>query len=216
VNATYTFSKALGYATSPQVVIPQYYKLNRGPQATDIRHMFSATGVVDLPFGKGKRWVQSGWPSKLAGGWQISTVVTIHSGLPFTATASGATLNAPFSGQFADCLSRPQKIGSIYQWYDRSAFGGPASGRFGTCGTNSLNGPGLINANIGVNHIFPISEKFQLSFRADMFNAANTPHHVLGNTSINSGTFLQAVGIANTGLEGIEQRAVRLALRLAW
>jgi hypothetical protein len=35
-----------------------------------------------------------------------------------------------------------------------------------------------------------------------MFNVANTPHHSLGNSSVNSGTFMQAVGIVNTGLEG--------------
>ncbi|MCU1261500.1 MAG: hypothetical protein JWO80_4385 [Bryobacterales bacterium] len=216
VNLTYTFSKALGYAISPQVVIPQYYHLNRGPQATDIAHAFSASTFADLPFGTGKPWAYTGLASKLAGGWQISAVVVAHSGLPFTATASTATLNAPFSGQFADCISSPQKIGSIYQWYDRSAFAVPASGRFGTCGTNSLRGPGLFNVNLGVNRNFKILERFQLSFRADMFNTANTPHHSLGNTSINSGTFLQAIGIINTGLEGIEQRAVRFSLRLSW
>jgi hypothetical protein len=216
VTATYTYSKALGYAISPQVVIPDYYGLNRGPQATDLRHSFSATATADLPFGKNKRWLQTGWGSKLAGGWQASTVVTIHSGLPFTATASSSSLNAPFSGQFADCLGAPKKLGNIYQWYDRSTFGVPANGRFGTCGTNSLYGPGLINANVGLNRTFAITERIQLSFRADMFNTANTPHHTLANTSINSSTFLQAVPIANTGLDGIEQRAVRLALRLAW
>jgi hypothetical protein len=67
-----------------------------------------------------------------------------------------------------------------------------------------------------LNKTFRVTERIQLSFRADMFNAANTPHHTLGNSSINSSTFMQAVGIANTGLDGIEQRAVRLALRLAW
>jgi hypothetical protein len=38
----------------------------------------------------------------------------------------------------------------------------------------------------------------------------------LGNTSISAGTFMQAVGILNTGVDGIEQRALRLALRLGW
>ena len=218
VNLTYTFSKALGYAISPQVVIPEYYSLNRGPLSTDITHMFSATGIADLPFGKGKRWLQSGVASMLAGGWQISTVITAQSGLPFTPTASNATLNSPNSGQFADCISAPEKIGGIYQWYDRSAFAVPGAGRFGTCGTNRLRGPGLINEDVGVNRKFELSEKFELSFRADMFNLTNTPHHVIpgGNASVNSSNFLQATGIANTGREGIDQRSVRFALRLGW
>ena len=218
LSAAYTFSKALGYAIAPQVSIPQYYELNRGRQATDITHNFSATGMFDLPFGKTKRWVQNGVASKLAGGWQFSTVLTAQSGLPFTATASSSTLNAPNSGQFADCISAPQTLGGVYQWYNRSAFAVPSSGRFGTCGTNSLRGPGLINADLGVNRKFQLTERFELSFRTDAFNIANTPHHVMpsGNASVNSSNFLQATGIANTGREGIDQRSIRFALRLGW
>ena len=110
------------------MVIPQDFGLNRGPQATDIRHNFSTTAVAELPFGKGKRWARSGMASKLAGGWQLSAIVTAHSGLPFTAVASAATLNAPNSGQFADCLSKPNKLGNILQWYDKSAFAGASVG----------------------------------------------------------------------------------------
>ncbi|HWB87216.1 MAG TPA: TonB-dependent receptor [Bryobacteraceae bacterium] len=216
LNFAYTFAKALGYSINPSVQIPDYYSLNRGRQSTDITHTFAATVVADLPFGRGKRWAQSGIASKLAGGWQLSAIVTAHSGTPFTATASSAGLNAPFTGQFADCISAPNQIGSILQWYDRSTFASPAAGRFGTCGTNNLTGPGMVNENLGVNRRFTITERFDLSFRADMFNAANTPHHTLGNSSVNSGTFMQAVGIANTGLEGIEQRSVRLSIRLGW
>jgi hypothetical protein len=116
ISSSYAFGKALGYAVTPQVAIPQYYHLNRGPQATDIRQTFALTGIGELPFGSGKRWTQSGLASALAGGWQISTVLTAHSGLPFTATASNSTLNSANSGQFADCLSAPQQTGNIYQW----------------------------------------------------------------------------------------------------
>ena len=216
LNFTYTFAKALGYATTPSVLIPQYYSLNRGRQATDIRHTFGSSVVIDLPFGKGKRWAQSGLASHLAGGWQLSAIVTAHTGLPFTATASTATLNAPFSGQFADCIGAPQQTGNIFQWYNKATFATPTAGRFGTCGTNNLSGPGLINANLGVNRNFHITERITLGVRADMFNSANTPHHVLGNTSISTGTFMQAVGILNTGVDGIEQRALRLSARIGW
>lgn len=216
VNVSYTFSKALGYATSPTVVIPQDYGLNYGPQGTDITHMFSATGIAPLPFGKGRRWAQTGLASKLAGGWQLSTVITAHSGLPFTVTASSTTLNAPYSSQFADCISPGQQIGSIYEWYNPSAFAVPANGRFGTCGTNSLFGPGLFNVDLGLQRQFPITERLDLKFRGDMFNVGNTPHRVMSSTSINSSTFMEATGIANTGREGIEQRAVRFSLELDW
>ncbi len=220
VNLAYTFSKQLGYVSpnsgTANVVIPYDFGLNYGPQPTNVPQNFSATAVAPLPFGKGRRWAQNGLASKLAGGWQISTVVSARSGLPFTATASTASLNATYSNQFADCLTPAQSTGNIYQWYNVSAFGVPSNGRFGTCGTDSLQGPGLVNADLDVARQFPITERYKLRFRTDMFNIGNTPHHVMSGTSISSSTFMTATGIANTGREGIEQRAVRFSLEVDW
>jgi hypothetical protein len=219
IGTTYTWGKALGYSQqSARVMIPEYYHLNRGPQDQDFRHMFAVSAVAELPFGKTKRWAREGMAARLAGGWQLSSVLSAHTGQPFTAGASTSTLNAQFSSQFADCISEPELLGNIFQWYNKSAFAVPASGRFGTCGVNRLNGPGLVNADLGVERKFSLTEKLQLTFRGEMFNLSNTPHHVMpsGNASVNSGTFLQATDIANTGREGIEQRAIRFSLKLAW
>ena len=92
----------------------------------------------------------------------------------------------------------------------------PATGRFGTCGTNSLRGPGLVNADLGLERKFKLAEKVGLTFRAEMFNLANTPHHSNPVGNVSSGTFMQALGIVSTGREGIEQRALRFALRLGF
>ena len=218
LNLSYAFSKALGYAITPGVVIPQAYGLDYGPQTINVTHIFAATGLAELPFGKGKRWAQKGIASKVAGGWQFSTVVTARSGLPFTATASSASLNAPFSSQFANCLSSPQRLGNLYQWYQTSTFGVPAAGTFGTCGTDGLSGPGLVNADVSLIRQFRITERFALQFRAEMFNVSNTPHFAMpsGNTSVNSSSFMQVTSIQNTGRDGEEQRATRFGLRLSW
>ena len=72
--------------------------------------------------------------------------------------------------------------------------------------------------DLAVNRAFRISERFRLNFRAEMQNVGNTPHFVMpsGNTSVNSSTFMEANSIANTGTDGVEQRAVQLSLRLNW
>ena len=158
----YTYSKAMGHNSGIQ--IPQYWALTAVFRAP-MTHMVSAVGVIPLPFGKGRRWAQNGVVSKLVGGWQMSTVFVAHSGFPFSVTSSTATLNAPFSSQRADCIGQPLKISSIYQFYDKSAFAVPASGRFGTCGLNNLRGPNLINSDLGLQRRFSITERFQLSFR---------------------------------------------------
>ena len=55
-----------------------------------------------------------------------------------------------------------------------------------------------------------------MKFRAEMFNTSNTPHHSNPSSNINSGTFMQALGIANTGREGIDERMFRFSLRFSF
>lgn len=74
----------------------------------------------------------------------------------------------------------------------------------------------MFNSNVGVDRKFKLTERLTAAFRTDIFNLGNTPHHSLGNTSVNSGTFMQALGIINTGLEGIEQRAFRFSLKVSF
>lgn len=214
ISGTYTFAKGLG--NSSQVGIPAYYRLNHGNLSGIARHTAGLTMIVDTPFGNKKRWMQDGIGSKILGGWQLNAISTLRSGTPFTVTASNTTLNAVGSSQFGDCLSAPQRIGNIYQWYSPSAFAAPSAGRFGTCGTNNLWGPGLINLDLGLDRGFNVTERIGVKFRAEMFNATNTVHHSNPNGNISSGTFMQALGIANTGREGIDERTFRFSLRVAF
>jgi hypothetical protein len=125
-------------------------------------------------------------------------------------------LNASGSTQFADCIGTPKKLKSISQWYDKTAFANPTAGRFGTCTTDSLWGPGMINVDTGISRIFHLFEGFQLEFRGELFNTANNPHHSNPTSNLSSSSFMQALGIANTGRDGIDQRTGQLSLRLSW
>jgi hypothetical protein len=220
IGATYTFAKGEGYAgtgsTLPQVAIPYDFRLNYGALSGIAHHAVGLTWIADSPFGKGKKYLQNGLAGKALGGWQFNAVSILRSGTPFTVTDSNTTLNAAGSSQFGNCLSPPNQLGNIYQWYDKTAFGHPASGTFGTCGTNSLWGPGLINVDTALNRTFVVSERITIKFSAEGFNIANTPHHSNPTASVSSGTFMQALGIANTGREGIDERTFRLGLRVGW
>jgi hypothetical protein len=70
--------------------------------------------------------------------------------------------------------------------------------------------------DLGLDRNFRLTERFQLKFRVETFNLTNTPHHSNPTNSINSGSFMQALGIANTGREGIDERTFRLSLRVGW
>jgi hypothetical protein len=210
-SATYTYAKALGY--SSQIAIPYDFNLNYGNLAGIATQTLGMTLIAESPFGAGKHWATGGIEGKVLGGWKLEAVSTLRSGTPFTITASNTTLNAVGSTQFGNCNSTPVDQGNIYQWYNPSAFSAPAAGKIGNCGTNNLWGPSLLNADVGLARTFPIRERYKLEFRTEIFNISNTPHHSNPNGNVSSGTFMQALGIANTGREGIDQRTVQFSLR---
>jgi hypothetical protein len=75
-NAAYTFSKAIGICCDelsdnpPAIQIPSLFYLTRALMPFDRTHNFNTTVVAELPFGKGKRWLNDGVLAQLAGGWQ--------------------------------------------------------------------------------------------------------------------------------------------------
>src|SRR5260370_12592051 len=59
--------------------------VERGLCAFDVRHRFTFSGSMELPFGSGKRFLHNkGLTDKLAGGWRMSPIVALSHGLPLT------------------------------------------------------------------------------------------------------------------------------------
>nr|MDQ3816925.1 hypothetical protein [Acidobacteriota bacterium] len=57
-------------------------------------HVFSFNGIYELPFGKGKRWLnRGGWTDRLLGGFEMTSIVQVSSGPPMTITDPRGTLN---------------------------------------------------------------------------------------------------------------------------
>ena len=69
--------------------------LERGRSTWDIRHVFTAVGSYQLPFGRGRRWGRGWGPTTNAilGGWQLSGTQTAYSGSPFAVTTANVSLN---------------------------------------------------------------------------------------------------------------------------
>ena len=225
LNIAYTWGHGRGYTAEgstaqPRVRHPAYYRLNYGSLNQDIRHNLVISNTYELPFGKGKSFAQNGAAAAVLGGWQVNVLASLYTGRPTTPTAPTGSHNSRPSGQFADCLAPPRKIGSPDEWWDISTLADPedqgGTPRFGTCGSNILRGPGLINADMGIFRRFQPTERLSVQFRAEAFNVTNTPHFATPTASISSSNFGVVTGMANTGREGNDQRVFRLGLRLAW
>ncbi len=184
--ASYTVGKALELA--PQQTAGPLPRLQnnldlsneRGRTGSDTRQRFVFSHTYDLPFGAGKRWKMAGLRGVFFGGWQLSGVMAMQSGLPFTV---GVGFDPSRTG-LAGFNARPNRIASgdlqksdrtLDRWFDLAAFTVPANDTFGNAGRQIINGPGLVNLDLGLNKVFRLSEQFRLQLRSEFFNFTNTP-----------------------------------------
>jgi Carboxypeptidase regulatory-like domain len=187
-----------GGADGPLPQDPRDRFADRGNSPFDIRHRLTIAWNYALPFGKGRKWLNSGGPAEyILGGWQVNGINTFQTGLPFTPTANSATVNTGTG-------SRPDRIGdgevsdpNVDRWFDPSAFRTPAQFTYGNSGRNILYGPGRVNFDFSLFKQFGITERLNLQFRTEFFNLFNTPQFDLPNAAIgasNAGTITAIVG----------------------
>ena len=98
-QVNYTFQKILADSLqdTQQSVDPYLdnnnLRLNYARPTFDRTHTINASGNLELPFGKGRRWLNSGWASKILGGFQMTNIINISSGAPLTIGDARGTLN---------------------------------------------------------------------------------------------------------------------------
>ena len=236
LGMNYTYSKAIGVTdnseNNPRVQAIAYYSLNRARLNYDRTHNIQVTNIWELPFGRGKRFAQGRAASMIFGGWQLNNILSFMSGTPFSVSASGTSLDLPGSTQRADQIKANVAIGGGtgpgQSYFDPTAFAPITAARFGNAGFNSLRGPGIGNWDVGLFREFPIRERFRMQFRAEAFNATNTPHFAnpganVSNLTLNPdgtvrtlGGFSEITGTTSIGREGIDERQFRIGLRVTW
>lgn len=198
IGTAYTFSKTSNFADNdggPRIQYLPEKQRNRGPASYDRTHNSQTYWVYDLPFGKGHRWADKGLASKLIGGFQVSGVMSITSGLPiYVVQGSAPNLLAAGSGQVPNQLNpNIQIIGGVGIASQRGAAALPyftntvpgvnctancawapeTGARFGNGGRNNLRGPGFFETDASIFRTFTITERVQFQFRAEALNATN-------------------------------------------
>ncbi len=201
----------------------------------DRRHAFTATMMLELPVGKGKRFGGNlpGALNHVVGGWSLNTIYAAASGEPFTPRSGSRTSN--YSHESRAALSGPKPepklqeisgvVGPVF-FRDASGFVIPEPGENGI-GRNVFVGPGYWNLDFGLHKRFDLTERIKLQFRTELFNALNhsnfdNPRDATGGSlSIRSSVFAQTCcstvapsstqNVIQTGESG---RVIQLALRL--
>ena len=166
---------------------------DRGYCAYQVRHNLTANGLYVLPF-RGNR---------LAEGWQIGSIFTIHTGVPINVTdgfvyawQNGSTANRPnynpngsvvvnhqtincnndpvFSNPMNNPMTQAEGLGSGNTWFVNPAcYSLPPVGELGNLGRESLIGPGTIQLDTSLTKMTRINERLNVQFRAEFFNILN-------------------------------------------
>lgn len=177
---TYTYSKALTHTEGGSVPSNSYDVANDyGPASWDRTNVMTLEYNWDIPVGRNRYWKlgNNAIANAILGGWRLSGVNTVASGLPFTPTVSNAPLlNDPdFASLRADVVGDWHVSNqNASQWFNPAAFSEPQQPyRQGTAGRNTLRGPHLWSSDFSFSKNVLSGERRSLEFRADAFNLFN-------------------------------------------
>jgi hypothetical protein len=212
IDVNYTWSRAMtnaqadrsGAVQNAYYMVPEY-----GRSQYDRKHVFSTDFVYALPW----FYEQESLVGKVLGGWELSGIVAVNSGLPFTATVSSwDPAGLGFLGTSV-VSGRPNQNGNPNiaapntdfhnhtMWFNKAVFAksavctvasSPATPCFpGNEHQDAINGPGFERVDLGAFRNFKLTQRVNFQFRAEAFNLFNHVNWSAIGTSLTASTFGQ-------------------------
>ncbi|MGH9620813.1 MAG: carboxypeptidase regulatory-like domain-containing protein [Bryobacteraceae bacterium] len=188
LNGAYTYSHSLDDISGDlsETADPFDRKYDYASSDFDRRHILVFNYVYDLPFFAHSKGVTH----SLLGGWELSGVTTIETGIPLNLGYGKDNL-----GLGGGTSSRPDITGAITypktvdSWFGTGSFAAPAPLQFGTLARNALVGPGRANWDIALFKKFAFGEKASIEFRAETYNSFNHTQFNGVETTLTNGNF---------------------------
>ncbi len=216
---TYTWAHGLDDMTAYRGTLPQdsfNLKGDYGNMDFDTRHNFTAVMNYALP--------NASHFKPLLNGWELSSLVSLHTGQPFTVFSSTDNTGTNEGEQRADLVGDPfagtshsfNKAGVM--WLNQAAFADPAPGTQGNSGRNAFYGPGYASTDFSVIKNTKITERIGTQFRVEMYNLFNRVNLAPPSGTVGSGLGITADTIGDfNGAPGIgpgEAFNIQLALKI--
>jgi hypothetical protein len=220
-TAHYTVSKLLdtggagnGAAFRDPSALRDIYntRLERSVGSFDIPQRFVTFWSADLPFGKGKRWLNhAGWLNRVVGGWNIFSFHTVEAGLPVNiggpdlsriagaspsraSVVPGVDPRYPLEQSIANARQWDNRCGCTPPWFNPAAFRAtpefqiPDGPRF----LPNVRGAWYRNMDTTLVKSLQINERFRFRLEGHFFNLLNqvtmTGPSVITVTSANFGS----------------------------
>lgn len=215
----YVFSKSIddvsGIGTGSDDLAQDSYNLRsqRAVSNFDITHRFTFSATYALPFGKGRPFFGDSGSvvGAFVSNWQISSITTWQSGLPFTVTVGSFDSITLTSNRRPNVISNPKENVPKGFSFNPAAFVAPPPGQFGNIGRNTLRGDSYFNADLAIARQFRVpafGAGGMAQFRAEFFNVFNNVNFTLPVSALSSGAFGRFVNNATS------PRVIQFALKV--
>ncbi len=201
LSVSYTYSKLMqqtSYHNMDDTALESVISADDRPQN------FVVSGMYELPFGAGKRFLASsnGVVKRLAGGWQVGWLGTYTAGQALAFSAAERVSTSSNNQQ------------TVLNWFDTSQF--VAQAPFTIQHTSSrianLRGPGIQMWDVTLSKDTPITERVKFRLEGQAFNLLNTPFFGNPNTSVTSSSFGQITGLYS----GSASRNIQVTARISF
>jgi hypothetical protein len=163
----------------------------------DQTHIIKVAGTYELPFGKGRPFMnRGGIANVILGGWQISPILSYSSGTPLQVTVAGDPLGNGTANRPNIVPGQPLQFSysNVYKGLpvlNKAAFSDPGNWGIGNEPryVGGMRTPFRFNENIAVAKYFPLGEKVRLKLEIEYFNALNRVVFNGPNTNLNDANF---------------------------
>ncbi|MGC1835819.1 MAG: TonB-dependent receptor [Candidatus Acidiferrales bacterium] len=188
-QVNYTWAHAIDDASDAflpqegQTVFPansNELKREKGNSSFDVRNRAVINYIAELPYGRGKNRLNSGFVGRALEGWSWSGIATLQSGFPFEIFAPGIDSDGTGATQRASFATNPTLVpvtspitqtGPNLGLFTFPLFGGPGNVR-----RNTYYGPSYKNFDMVIAKNTKITERFTLEFRSEFYNVFNHPN----------------------------------------
>ncbi len=155
------------------------------------RHQWMNNFLYDLPFGH----------NRVTGGWQLNGLINLQTGYWLTPIFSGSDPSGTntLTGRPDVVKTSLDNPHNLSEWFDITAFAPPPAnaGRFGNAGRGTIEGPGFVLANLGLQKTVKTEKFGSFQLVVSFQNVLN--HANLGDPVAGSGTGTVIVANANAG-----------------
>ncbi len=185
-------------------------RLGRGEAEFSHPHRFVSALTYETPWGKNL----PGAFKTLLWGWRVSTITVFESGNALTVfnSQSSARDFEPDMPNLIGDPNLPRDQRTFLRYFNISAFTDPGDDRKGSAGPGIIRGPGIKNWDISLAKVFRLSERVNMEFRGDLFNAFNHTQWRAVNTDFSTSGDSEFGRIT----EAREPRVAQLSLKITF